>query len=74
MHKELGVIDSGRVHTLFGYVAVNSDELSFMEGEQLTILLRDVESGWWRAKNARRQTGYVPFTYLGLYPRCHIVV
>lgn len=74
LHKELGVINSGHVHTLFSYVAVCNDELCFVEGEQLTVLSRDVESGWWRAKNARRHTGYVPFSYLGLYPRFHVVL
>ena len=47
----MGVINKGSVYTLFDYKAENSDELSFKEGDLLTVQRRG-DSGdqywWWR--------------------------
>uniref|UniRef100_A0A8D0L7C7 Protein phosphatase 1 regulatory subunit 13 like n=1 Tax=Sphenodon punctatus TaxID=8508 RepID=A0A8D0L7C7_SPHPU len=52
------------------YIARQSDELSFREGEPVTVLRRDSqeEMDWWWA-SLYGQEGYVPKNYFGLFPR-----
>ncbi|XP_068568852.1 apoptosis-stimulating of p53 protein 1-like isoform X2 [Cebidichthys violaceus] len=70
VQEKLGVMNKGLVYTLWDYAAQQADELSFSEGDALTVLRRrdDTETEWWWARLNDRE-GYVPRNLLGLYPR-----
>ncbi|KAM9354005.1 protein phosphatase 1, regulatory subunit 13Bb isoform 2-T2 [Pholidichthys leucotaenia] len=70
VQEKLGVMNKGTVYTLWDYEAQNPDELSFSEGDAVTILRRQDESEteWWWAR-LEDSEGYVPRNLLGLYPR-----
>ncbi|XP_048805459.1 apoptosis-stimulating of p53 protein 1 isoform X6 [Lagopus muta] len=70
VQEKLGVMNKGVVYALWDYEAQNSDELSFHEGDAITILRRkdDNETEWWWARLNDKE-GYVPKNLLGLYPR-----
>ncbi|XP_054862134.1 apoptosis-stimulating of p53 protein 1-like isoform X5 [Amphiprion ocellaris] len=70
VQEKLGVMNKGLVYALWDYTAQQSDELSFSEGDTLTVLRRrdDTETEWWWARLNDRE-GYVPRNLLGLYPR-----
>ncbi|XP_016876608.1 apoptosis-stimulating of p53 protein 1 isoform X7 [Homo sapiens] len=70
VQEKLGVMNKGVAYALWDYEAQNSDELSFHEGDALTILRRkdESETEWWWARLGDRE-GYVPKNLLGLYPR-----
>uniref|UniRef100_H0XD89 Protein phosphatase 1 regulatory subunit 13B n=1 Tax=Otolemur garnettii TaxID=30611 RepID=H0XD89_OTOGA len=70
VQEKLGVMNKGVVYALWDYEPQNSDELSFHEGDALTILRRkdESETDWWWARLGDRE-GYVPKNLLGLYPR-----
>ncbi|XP_022067207.1 apoptosis-stimulating of p53 protein 1-like isoform X4 [Acanthochromis polyacanthus] len=70
VQEKLGVMNKGLVYSLWDYTAQQSDELSFSEGDALTVLRRrdDTETEWWWARLNDRE-GYVPRNLLGLYPR-----
>ena len=61
------MMNKGVVYALWTYEAQNSDELSFREGDALTILRRkdEVETDWWWARLGDRE-GYVPRNLLGV--------
>lgn len=70
VQEKLGVMNKGLVYALWDYTAQQADELSFTEGDALTVLRRrdDTETEWWWARLNDRE-GYVPRNLLGLYPR-----
>ncbi|KAJ1069828.1 hypothetical protein K5549_009851 [Capra hircus] len=70
VQEKLGVMNKGVVYALWAYEAQNSDELSFREGDALTILRRkdEVETDWWWARLGDRE-GYVPRNLLGVRRR-----
>uniref|UniRef100_A0A7N9AML0 Protein phosphatase 1, regulatory subunit 13Bb n=1 Tax=Mastacembelus armatus TaxID=205130 RepID=A0A7N9AML0_9TELE len=70
VQEKLGVMNKGTVYALWDYEAQNPDELSFSEGDAITILRRqdDSETEWWWARLEDNE-GYVPRNLLGLYPR-----
>ncbi|KAM9842353.1 apoptosis-stimulating of p53 protein 1-like [Aulostomus maculatus] len=70
VQEKLGVMNKGLVYALWDYTAQQADELSFSEGDTLTVLRRrdDTETEWWWARLNDRE-GYVPRNLLGLYPR-----
>ncbi|XP_040266806.1 apoptosis-stimulating of p53 protein 1 isoform X3 [Bufo bufo] len=70
VQEKLGVMNKGLVYGLWDYEAQNPDELSFREGDAITILRRkdDAETDWWWARLNDKE-GYVPKNLLGLYPR-----
>ncbi|KAM8921212.1 apoptosis-stimulating of p53 protein 1 isoform 2-T2 [Pelodytes ibericus] len=70
VQEKLGVMNKGLVYCLWDYESQNPDELSFREGDAITILRRkdDVETEWWWARLSDKE-GYVPKNLLGLYPR-----
>lgn len=80
VQEKLGVMNKGVVYALWGYEAQNSDELSFHEGDAITILRRkdESETEWWWARLGDRE-GYVPKNLLGVstgssrlgVPRCY---
>lgn len=61
------MMNKGVVYALWGYEAQNSDELSFHEGDAITVLRRkdENETEWWWARLGD-QEGYVPKTLLGV--------
>nr|XP_057946257.1 apoptosis-stimulating of p53 protein 1-like isoform X2 [Doryrhamphus excisus] len=70
VQEKLGVMNKGSVFALWDYKAQQSDELTFGEGDALTVLRRrdDTETEWWWAR-LNDCEGYVPRNLLGLYPR-----
>uniref|UniRef100_F7DF17 Protein phosphatase 1 regulatory subunit 13 like n=1 Tax=Monodelphis domestica TaxID=13616 RepID=F7DF17_MONDO len=68
--QSMGHLHGGAVYALWDYSAEFGDELSFREGEPVTVLRRDgpEETDWWWAA-LRGQEGYVPRNYFGLFPR-----
>lgn len=69
VQEKLGVMNKGVVYALWGYEAQNSDELTFHEGDAITILRRkdESETEWWWARLGDRE-GYVPKNLLGVSP------
>lgn len=61
------MMNKGVVYALWDYEAQNSDELSFHEGDAITILRRkdENETEWWWARLGDRE-GYVPKNLLGV--------
>uniref|UniRef100_A0A8C7Z0R0 Protein phosphatase 1, regulatory subunit 13Bb n=1 Tax=Oryzias sinensis TaxID=183150 RepID=A0A8C7Z0R0_9TELE len=70
---KLGVMNRGTVYTLWDYAAQNPDELSFKEGDAITILRRqdDSETDWWWAQLEDKE-GYVPRNLLGVTTQCYL--
>ncbi|XP_056332638.1 protein phosphatase 1, regulatory subunit 13Ba isoform X4 [Danio aesculapii] len=70
VQEKLGVMNKGTVYALWDYEAQSADELSFREGDALTIMSRrdDNETEWWWAR-VNDKEGYAPRNLLGLYPR-----
>lgn len=67
VQEKLGVMNKGTVYTLWDYKAQNPDELSFSEGDAITILRRqdDSETEWWWAQLEDKE-GFVPRNLLGV--------
>ncbi|XP_051579029.1 protein phosphatase 1, regulatory subunit 13Ba isoform X4 [Myxocyprinus asiaticus] len=70
VQEKLGVMNKGTVYALWDYEAQSADELSFREGDALTVMSRrdDSETEWWWARFNDKE-GYIPRNLLGLYPR-----
>lgn len=60
-------MNKGVVYTLWDYEAQSADELSFQEGDAITILRRkdETETEWWWAKLNDKE-GYVARNLLGV--------
>ncbi|XP_058052042.1 relA-associated inhibitor isoform X2 [Ahaetulla prasina] len=67
VEQNMGLMNNGVVYALWDYSAEFSDELSFREGEPVTVLRRDgqEELDWWWA-SLYGQEGYVPKNYFGV--------
>ncbi|XP_056334183.1 relA-associated inhibitor [Danio aesculapii] len=68
VEEAMGVENSGVVYALWGYPAQAPDELSFKEGDMVTILQKPEGEGWWWASLCGRE-GFVPNNYFGLFPK-----
>ncbi|XP_054885594.1 apoptosis-stimulating of p53 protein 2a isoform X2 [Poeciliopsis prolifica] len=70
VQEKMGIMNRGVVYALWDYTAENSDELSFREGDCMTIVRREDEDeiDWWWARLGDTE-GYIPRNLLGLYPR-----
>ncbi|EPY87421.1 TFIIH basal transcription factor complex helicase XPD subunit-like protein [Camelus ferus] len=66
VEQSMGLMHNGVVYALWDYSAEFGDELSFREGEPVTVLRRDglEETDWWWA-TLHGQEGYVPRNYFG---------
>ncbi|KAJ3606532.1 hypothetical protein NHX12_026053, partial [Muraenolepis orangiensis] len=66
VQEKLGVMNKGTVYGLWRYEAQGSDELTFTEGDPITVLRRhdDSETDWWWA-GLDDAEGYVPRNLLG---------
>lgn len=68
VQEAMGVENSGVLYALWSYPAQAADELSFRDGDMVTILQKPEGSGWWWASLCGRE-GFVPFNYFGVtYP------
>ncbi|XP_010218114.1 PREDICTED: TFIIH basal transcription factor complex helicase XPD subunit [Tinamus guttatus] len=65
----MGVLNSGVVYALWDYSAELGDELSFREGQPVTVLRRDApdQLDWWWGSLYGHE-GYVPKNYFGARP------
>ncbi|XP_077050666.1 relA-associated inhibitor [Siphateles boraxobius] len=68
VEEAMGVENSGVVYALWGYPAQAPDELSFREGDMVTILQKPEGVDWWWASLCGRE-GFVPNNYFGLFPK-----
>ncbi|XP_068569740.1 relA-associated inhibitor isoform X3 [Cebidichthys violaceus] len=64
----MGTENSGVLYALWSYPAQAADELSFKEGDMVTILQKPEGSDWWWASLCGRE-GFVPDNYFGLFPK-----
>eukprot|EP00095_Tigriopus_kingsejongensis_P009602 maker-scaffold832_size90819-snap-gene-0.15 protein:Tk09602 transcript:maker-scaffold832_size90819-snap-gene-0.15-mRNA-1 annotation:"PREDICTED: uncharacterized protein LOC100870125" len=79
IQEKLGAMNKGEVYPVYDYQQVNSDELSFTQGDKLVVLRRgdEMEADWWWSTVKERgkgdqsggPDGYVAKNLLGLYPR-----
>ncbi len=67
VQEKLGVMNKGVVYALWEYEAQSADELSFQEGDAITVLRKkdDTETEWWWSKLNDKE-GYVPRNLLGV--------
>ncbi|XP_054651304.1 relA-associated inhibitor isoform X2 [Dunckerocampus dactyliophorus] len=68
MEEVMGIENSGVLYALWSYPAQAPDELSFREGDMVTILQKHNASDWWWASLCGRE-GFVPSNYFGLFPK-----
>ncbi|XP_017314344.1 apoptosis-stimulating of p53 protein 2b isoform X1 [Ictalurus punctatus] len=70
VQEKMGVMNRGIVYALWDYEAEHADELSFTEGDCMTVLRHEDrdESEWWWARCGDNE-GYIPRNLLGLYLR-----
>uniref|UniRef100_A0A3Q1FIW4 Tumor protein p53 binding protein, 2a n=1 Tax=Acanthochromis polyacanthus TaxID=80966 RepID=A0A3Q1FIW4_9TELE len=70
VQEKMGIMNRGVVYGLWDYTGENPDELSFHEGDCMTIIRREDEDEieWWWARMGDTE-GYIPRNLLGLYPR-----
>ncbi len=63
----MGIMNRGIVYALWDYDAESPDELSFKEGDCLTVLRREdrEETEWWWARCSDNE-GYIPRNLLGV--------
>lgn len=67
VQEKMGIMNRGVVYALWDYDAEGPDELSFNEGDCLTVLRREdsEETEWWWARCADNE-GYIPRNLLGV--------
>lgn len=70
IQDKMGVVNGGLVYAVYDYEAQNSDELSFKDGDRISIIRKgdEQEVVWWWATNDKSE-GYVPRNLFGLFPR-----
>ncbi|XP_027901270.1 relA-associated inhibitor [Xiphophorus couchianus] len=66
--ESMGVDNNGVLYALWSYQAQAPDELSFKEGDMVTILQKTDGSDWWWASLCGRE-GFVPNNLFGLFPK-----
>ncbi|XP_019717060.1 relA-associated inhibitor isoform X2 [Hippocampus comes] len=68
VEEAMGLENSGVLYALWSYPAQAPDELTFREGDMVTILQKPDGSDWWWASLCGRE-GFVPNNYFGLFPK-----
>ncbi|XP_077350766.1 apoptosis-stimulating of p53 protein 2-like isoform X2 [Festucalex cinctus] len=70
VQEKMGIMNRGVVYALWDFTGENPDELSFREGDCMTVVRREDEDEieWWWARLGDKE-GYIPRNLLGLYPR-----
>lgn len=67
VQEKMGIMNRGVVYGLWDYTGENPDELSFREGDCMTIIRREDEDEieWWWARMGETE-GYIPRNLLGV--------
>lgn len=67
VQEKMGIMNRGVVYGLWDYSSENPDELSFQEGDCMTIVRREDEDeiDWWWARMVDTE-GYIPRNLLGV--------
>lgn len=67
VQEKMGIMNRGVVYGLWDYSGENPDELSFREGDCMTIIRREDEDEieWWWARMGETE-GYIPRNLLGV--------
>lgn len=67
VQEKMGIMNRGVVYGLWDYPGENPDELSFREGDCMTIIRREDEDEieWWWARMGDSE-GYIPRNLLGV--------
>ncbi|CAL8351555.1 unnamed protein product [Lota lota] len=68
VEEAMGADNSGVLYALWSYQAQAADELSFNEGDMVTILQKPDGVDWWWASLCGRE-GFVPNNFFGLFPK-----
>ncbi|XP_051868448.1 apoptosis-stimulating of p53 protein 2-like [Pristis pectinata] len=70
VQEKMGIMNRGIVYALWDYESQTEDELSFKEGDCMSVIRREDEDEieWWWAR-LNEGEGYVARNLLGLYPR-----
>ncbi|XP_078261166.1 apoptosis-stimulating of p53 protein 2-like isoform X3 [Rhinoraja longicauda] len=70
VQEKMGIMNRGIVYALWDYESQAEDELSFKEGDCMSVIRREDENEieWWWAR-LNEAEGYVARNLLGLYPR-----
>ncbi|KAG1941515.1 apoptosis-stimulating of p53 protein [Pimephales promelas] len=70
VQEKMGIMNRGVVYGLWDYESEEEDELSFREGDSMSVVRREDEdeTEWWWVRMGNRE-GYAPRNLLGLYPR-----
>lgn len=70
IQEKFGLVNKGQVFALYDYEASAEDELSFKDGDIMTVIRRgdENESEWWWARKQDRE-GYIARNLLGMWPR-----
>ncbi|KAI1903746.1 hypothetical protein AGOR_G00030390 [Albula goreensis] len=66
VEEAMGVENDGVLYALWGYTAQAADELSFQEGDAVTIKNKQEGEEWWWASLGNRE-GFVPNNYFSLF-------
>ena len=73
LQEKLGLAHDGDVYAVYDYDKVRDDELSFKNGDRLTVTRKgdenEVEWWWSKTTTSDENEGYIPRNLLGLYPR-----
>ena len=69
VQNEIGIINGGKVYSVYDYTAEHEDELTISTNEQLRVLKRSShnDSVWWQAMNSLGKKGLVPGNYFTCY-------
>lgn len=67
VQEKMGIMNRGVVYGLWDYAGENHDELSFREGDCMTVIRREDEDEieWWWARMSDTE-GYIPRNLLGV--------
>ncbi|XP_061104837.1 relA-associated inhibitor-like [Conger conger] len=68
VEEAMGVENGGVLYALWEYPAQAPDELSFLEGDTVTVKNKQGGAEWWRASLGNRE-GFVPSNYFALFPK-----
>ncbi|KAM7412678.1 hypothetical protein PAMA_020180 [Pampus argenteus] len=68
VEEAIGLENNGVVYALWSYPSQAPDELSFKEGDMVTILQKPEGLDWWWASLCGKE-GLVPSNYFGIFPK-----
>lgn len=73
VQEKLGILNGSQVYAVYDYESQNPDELSFKDGDAMTVMRKgdEQEREWWWAKRTDHE-GYVPRNLLGVCVHRHL--